>query len=63
MNYTQVLLNKENRYMVVWIPSQFAIVEKTYNSWVVKETYSTHTQEHILQHEMDYKKQRRASDI
>ena len=72
MNYTQCQLNKKDRFDIAWIPSKFALIGKFIkikiddiwdNGWKVVNTYSSNTENHILEHEMEYRKQRRASDI
>ena len=72
MNYTQCYIQKENKHDIAWIPSKFAVIEKLIkikidniwiNGWKVIKTYSVNSEDHILEHEMDYRKQRRASDI
>ena len=72
MNYTQCHIQKNNKNDVAWIPSKFAVIGKIIkikfdglwnNGWKVINTYSSNSEDHVLEHEMDYRKQRRASDI
>lgn len=67
INYTQCKLQREDLISVAYIPSKFAILDKTIHindiAWKVIETYDTKSDEYIKSHENDYKKQRRMSDI
>ena len=72
MNYTQCKINKKYKFDIAWIPSKFATIGKIIkikidgiwnNGWSVIDVYSSNSEDHILEHEMDYRKQRRASDI
>jgi hypothetical protein len=72
MNYTQCKINKQEKFDIAWIPSRLAKIGKCIkikydnvwdNGWFVIDTYSTNTEDHVIEHEMDYRKQRRASDI
>lgn len=72
MNYTQCKINKKDKFDIAWIPSKFANIGRIIkikidgiwnNGWSVIDVYSSNSEDHILEHEMDYRKQRRASDI
>lgn len=66
MYYTQCKLQLDcGCFEVAWIPSKFAILgkilkikedDKTWsNGWVVKEVYSTKTEEEVVSRERDFK--------
>jgi hypothetical protein len=77
MKYVQCLLSKNfddhKLYIVSWIPKNYAIIGKTLKlknddgvwnfGWIVKEMFTEAEEEFILEHERDWAKQRRASDI
>ena len=77
MNYTQCLLTKYVDSgcikTVSWIPEKFAIRTKELklkrddgswsNEWIVQEVYSSKSEQYVLEHERDWCKQRKASDI
>lgn len=71
--YTQSKLKRGDEEQTAWIPTEFAVVNGVIqirmedshweDNWVVVETYSTREKGFVEEHERDYKKQRRASDI
>jgi len=70
--YRQCLLKKNNTYRVGWIPTERAILNKYLkikldniwvDGWKVIQIGILHDDIEIESHEMDYKKQREASDI
>ena len=72
MNYTQCHIQKQTKHDIAWIPSKFAEIGKYIkikidgiwdNGWKIIKTYSVNSESRVLDHEMDYRKQRIASDI
>lgn len=70
--YRQCLLKKNNTYRVGWIPLEKAVKGKFLkilledgwvNGWQVIQVGVPHDATSVEEREMDYKKQRRASDI
>jgi hypothetical protein len=77
MIYAQCLLTKAIEKgclkTIAWIPSEFAAKGRILklkqedgswnNGWMVEEVYSMHDESFVLEHERDFTKQRKASDI
>ena len=71
-DYKQCLLKRKNTYRVGWIPVDKAVKgkllklkldDKWSNGWEVVQLGITQAAFFVEAHEMDYKKQRKASDI
>lgn len=65
MNYTQCHLTKNNRHKTAYIPSKFArvgnkILEE--DGWIVRDVYTTMSEDNVLDQSEDYKRTRKASD-
>jgi len=77
LKYTQCLLSKyidEGCIKhVAWIPEKFAKYNKVLklkcddnswnDGWIVQEVYNSKDEKYIFEHERDWAKQRKASDI
>ena len=77
MLYVQCLLSKFVHggclKTVAWIPSKFAERRRILklkredgswsNDWMVEEIYSQHEESFVLEHERDFTRQRKASDV
>lgn len=71
--YTQCVLERANRTTTSWLPQRFSRIGKILklkredgtweDGWQVKSTGTTMEFEYVLNHERDYKNQRKASDI
>jgi hypothetical protein len=70
--YTQCKMKKGTLTRIGWIPTQFAVIGKFIElkmlgvwskGWLVTERWSVGEASYIEAREMDYKKQRSASDI
>ena len=70
--YCQCLMRHQNTYRVGWIPNEFAeknriidlkINNKWSKGWTVVSPGIKVSEEYVMAREMDYKKQRKASDI
>lgn len=68
VSYTQCTLERGSRFRVAWIPTIFAIPGillrlREEGGWRVAERHQTDFAIDVENRQMDYRKQRRASDI
>lgn len=68
MNHYQCELRKGNKYQVVWIPEKYSKVGKILrlendNGWEVIKVFSKDNSKRVNERSMDYKNQRKVSDI
>jgi len=68
MNYTQCHLVKNNRHKTAYIPSKFARIGKIVkllddDGWLVTNTYTTMSEDKVLENSKDHKRTRKASDV
>lgn len=68
MNHCQCKLKKGNRYQVSWIPEKYANLRKFLklnddDGWEVINVYSRMDSRKVQERSIDYKNQRKVSDI
>lgn len=68
MNHIQCKLQKGNIFQTAWIPEQYAkknkyLTIKRDQGWIVIETYSKMLSKEVQKRSIDYRNQRKVSDI